>query len=293
MKDATTSAEVEIVIDLHARLGEGPRWDHRRGLLAWVDILSGLVHLTDVDDGVTETIPVGRMVGALALWGDWGHLLAVADGFATLADGEVEMIHHLFDDPGRRLNDGAVDPVGRFLAGSMASDAAPRAGSLYSRDIDGSVRVLLDGVTISNGIAWSADGSSMFYVDSPLQGIDVMDYDAATGAISNRRRWVDIPEEDGTPDGMTIDADGCIWLALWDGGKVRRYSPDGEIVGEIGLPVPRVTSCAFGGPNLDRLFITTASAGVEPGRSNGPDGALFVADPGCRGLEERIVPALT
>lgn len=290
MSGLDRSTDVDVVVDLHARLGEGPRWDHRHDRLAWVDILAGVVHLTDPVGGGTTSAPVGNPVGALALWGDAGYLLAAGDGFATLMDGEVEKVTRVFDDPGCRMNDGGVDPAGRFLVGSMGFGAEPGRGSLYSRDVDGAVRTLIDGVTISNGLAWSEDGSRMFYVDSALQGIDVLAYDVDTGAVADRRRWVDIPEDEGTPDGIAIDADGCIWVALWDGGRVRRYDPDGRPMAEIVFPVPRVTACAFGGPNLDRLYVTSASAGLEAGLSAGPDGALFVADPGCRGLPERIVP---
>jgi sugar lactone lactonase YvrE len=283
------STEVDVLIDLHARLGEGPRWDHRTGVLAWVDILSGLVHQTDPDRGVTTSIPVGTSIGALALYGTDGYLLALRNAFATLAGTEIGVIHRLFDEEDRRTNDGSVDPNVRFLVGSMALDAGPRMGSLYVRDLDGAVRTLFDGVTISNGLAWSADGGTMFYVDSVLQGVDVMDYDLESGAVSRRRRWVDVPEADGIPDGIAMDADGCLWVALYGGGRVRRYSPAGKVIGEVELPVPRVTSCAFGGRELDRLFITTAAAG-GPGDGRGPHGALFVVEPGARGRESTVVP---
>ncbi len=274
-------SEVDVVINLRSLLGEGPQWDHRTGVLAWVDILGGFVHLTDPHGGITRSIPVGPGVGAVAPHGEHGYLLAVRNGFATLTAGHLEVTHELFDEPGVRMNDGAVDPGGRFVAGSMAGDLRPGMGSLYSLDTDGSVRELFDGVSISNGLAWSEDGHLMYYVDSGLQRIDVMDYDPDTGDVSGRRRWVEVGEEDGTPDGIAIDADGCLWVALWDGGKVRRYSPQGRVIGEIELPVPRVTACAFGGENLDRLFITTAAVGRESGSL---DGALFVVDPGSVGV---------
>ena len=280
--------ERDVLINLHARLGEGPRWDHRSGVLAWVDILGGHVHLTDPDHGVTTSIPVGPDVGAIALYGDDEYLLAIRNSFATLVGTKVEVIQELFDDADVRMNDGVVDPAGRFVAGSMARDASPGKGSLYARDIDGSVRALFGGVTISNGLAWSGD--RMYYVDSGLRGIDVMDYDLESGAISRRRRWVDVPESDGTPDGIAIDSEGCLWVALWGGGKVRRYSPAGQIIGEVELPVLQVSACGFGGPALDKLFITTAAVGLEQDDVAGSlDGALFVVDPGCRGVESVVV----
>lgn len=277
-------------MNLHARLGEGPTWDHRTGVLAWVDILSGHVHLTDPARGVTTSIPVGGEVGALALFGQENYLLAIRNGFAVLTDAEIADFQAVFDEPELRMNDGAVDPAGRFVAGSMARDARPAMGSLYQRDVDGSVRTLFGGVTISNGLAWSADGDQMYYVDSGLQAIDVMDYDPESGTVSQRRRWVDVPEDDGTPDGIAIDSEGCLWVALWGGGKVRRYSPDAKVNGEVELPVPRVTACGFGGPGLDRLFITTAAVGrgreIDDG---GLDGALFVVEPGCTGVRTTVI----
>lgn len=283
------ATSVEMVVNLHARLGEGPRWDHRKGMLAWVDILGGHVHLTDPDDGLTTSIRVGGDVGALALHGDDGYLLAIRNGFATLTEAGIVDFQPVFEDPGLRMNDGVVDPIGRFVAGSMARDGRPKMGSLYQRDVDGSVRPLFDGVTISNGLAWSASGDLMYYVDSGLQRIDLMDYDTASGAVSGRRPFVDVPETDGTPDGISIDAEDCLWVALWGGGKVRRYSPDGQIIGEVELPVPRVSACGFGGPDLDRLFITTAAVGRGQSIDDGGlDGALFVVDPGCRGTESIV-----
>ncbi|NNC39234.1 MAG: SMP-30/gluconolactonase/LRE family protein [Acidimicrobiia bacterium] len=284
------AASVEIVVNLHARLGEGPRWDHRKGLLAWVDILGGHVHQTDPASGFTTTIQVGPEVGALALYGDDGYLLAIRNGFATVANARVVDFQPVFNEPDVRMNDGVVDPVGRFVAGSMGRDARPETGSLYQRDRDGTVRTLFGGVTISNGLAWSASGDLMYYVDSGLQRIDLMDYDPASGEVSGRRVFVDVPDADGTPDGVAIDAEDCLWVALWGGGKVRRYSPDAEIIGEIEIPAARVSACGFGGPDLDRLFITTAAVGRGQSIDDGGlDGALFVVDPGCRGTESIVV----
>jgi sugar lactone lactonase YvrE len=277
-------SDLDVAIDLHAELGEGPRWDHRSGVLAWVDILGGLVHLTDPATGVTTSIPVGSAVGAIALWGETGYLLALKDAFATLDRDAVEVTNRLELPKGQRMNDGALDPIGRFLAGSITDDRSP-TGALYVRDVDGTVRTLLEGVTVSNGLAWSATGDRLFYVDSPRQSIDVMDYDLETGSVARRRRWVEIPEGDGIPDGLTIDDEGCLWLALWGGAKVRRYSVDGEVIGEVDLPVSRPTSCAFGGPELDRLFITTASVGSTPDDPpRALDGALFTVETGCTGV---------
>lgn len=288
MTGIATWRDVDVVIDMHARLGEGPLWDHRKGLVAWVDILAGLVHFTDARTGVTTSIPAGTEVGALGLRGDDGYILAVRSGFATLDGTSIEITNEVLSGDGERMNDGALDPVGRFVAGSITDDRSA-TGALYARDTDGSVTTLFDGVTVSNGLAWTASGDHMYYVDSPLQSIDVMEYDVESGAVSNRRRWAAIPADVGIPDGLTIDADGCLWLALWGGAKVLRLSPDGVVIGEVVLPASRVTSCAFGGPDLDRLFITTASVGAtadDPPRDH--DGALFVVDPGCIGVESVV-----
>lgn len=291
MAGFTRYRDAEVLVNLHARLGEGPRWDHRSGLLAWVDILGGHVHLTDPETGTTKSIPVGPDVGALALYGEKDYLLALRNGFGHLVGNELLEFQELFDYEKCRMNDGVVDPAGRFVAGSMARDGRPEMGSLYQRDVDGSVRSLFDRVTISNGMAWTANGEHMYYVDSGLQRIDLLDYDTATGALSGRRPFVEVPEAEGTPDGIAIDADDCLWVALWGGGKVRRYSPDGRIIGEVEIPAHRVSACGFGGPDLDRLFITTAAVGrgalIDEG---GLDGALFVVDPDCRGTESIVVP---
>ncbi len=280
--------DVDVVVDMHARLGEGPVWDHRKSVVAWVDILAGLVHLTDPATGVTTTIPVGTEVGALALNGDEDYLLAVRTGFAALEGARVTPLNEVLTAEGERLNDGALDPGGRFVAGSITNDRSP-TGALYVRHTDGVVRTLFGGVTVSNGLAWSSNGNRLYYVDSARQAIDVMDYDLEAAEVSNRRELVSIEEPDGTPDGMTIDSEGCLWLALWGGAAVRRYAPTGDLIGEVELPASRITSCAFGGPNLDRLFITSAAVGATPDDPPGPlDGALFVVEPGIRGVRSPV-----
>jgi sugar lactone lactonase YvrE len=290
MSAVTTWDDVDVVIDLQSRLGEGPLWDHRMGVVVWVDILAGLVHQTDPGSGVTTTIPVGTDVGAIALHGESGYLLAVRTGFATLEGDRVEVTNEVLEADGQRMNDGALDPAGRFVAGSITNDRTP-TGALYVRELDGDVRTLFGGVTVSNGLAWSAAGDRLFYVDSPLQSIDVMDYDVETGTVSGRRPWATVPESEGIPDGLTIDDEGCLWLALFGGGKVLRYSREGRVVGQVDLPVSRVTSCAFGGPDLDRLFITTAGVGSSPDDPPRPhDGALFVVEPGVIGVPSAIAP---
>jgi sugar lactone lactonase YvrE len=162
------------------------------------------------------------------------------------------------DRPQNRMNDGACDPAGRFWAGTMALDERPHAGALYRLDPDLTVRTMLTDVTISNGIDWSPDGRRMYYVDSPTRRIDVFDFDPGTGAIADRRPFVDVPAESGIPDGITVDAAGFVWLALWGGAALHRYDPDGARERAVALPVSHPTSCAFGGPGLDELYVTSA-----------------------------------
>ncbi len=285
-----THPDVDVVINLRSLLGEGPIWDHRTEQLAWVDILAGFVHSTDVADGTTTTLSIGPPVGAIALVGETDRLLAVRDGFAKLSDGVLGQVEAVAG-PGMRMNDGAVDPAGRFVVGSMALDSAPNAGAMYSRSPEGKTAVLMKGLTISNGIGWSIDGSTMYYIDSAEQRVDILDYDVSTGFVSNRRPLVTIDPDEGTPDGLTVDAEGCVWVALWGGGQVRRFAPDGTLIDTLHFPVRRTSACAFGGPDLDRLFVTSAAAGATSGTSNPLDGALFVVDPGCRGLPTPTVAA--
>jgi len=213
-----------------------------------------------------------------------GYLVAVERGF-VLTDAELRpttRLPELWTDPGRRMNEGGCDPAGRFYCGSMAYDARPGAGELYRLDGDLVARRVLADVTISNGIAWSPDGTLAYYVDTPTQRIDVFDYDPDSAALTGRRPFVRIDPSVGAPDGLTLDAEGGVWVALWGGGEVRRYSSDGRLDLRIPLPAGQVTACAFGGPELRDLYVTTSRLGLsdpEPAA-----GALFRATPGMAGL---------
>ena len=256
-----TAAAVELVLDARAELGEGPRWDARAQRLLWVDIMRGRVHAFRPGHAACRSVDVGRPVGALAGTADGGIVLAVAGGFARLDwdSGQVRMLAAVeADRPQNRMNDGACDPAGRFWAGTMALDEGPGAGALYRLDPDGTVRTMLTGVSISNGIDWSLDGRRMYYVDSPTRRIDAFDFDPRTGVIANRRTFVALPPEAGFPDGLTVDADGFVWLALWGGAALHRYDPEGARERIVPLPVTHPTSCAFGGSDLDELYVTSA-----------------------------------
>jgi sugar lactone lactonase YvrE len=289
MHEPNPVAAVETVVAAGAELGEGPIWDARSGRVAWVDILGRRVHLTDPLTGATESIETPLHVGAIAVRAKGGFVAALQDGFWVIGDGKPRRITTIPEaGSGLRFNDGKCDPAGRFWAGTMAYDQAAGAAALYRLEADGRSTRVIDGVTISNGLDWSSDGATMYYIDSPLHRIDAFDYAPSTGEISNRRIAVEVAREAGTPDGLTLDADGGIWVALWGGGAVHRYL-DGRLERVIKLPVSRPTSCAFGGADLDELYVTSAREGLSGAqRLTEPlAGSLFRIRPGIRGLPAR------
>jgi sugar lactone lactonase YvrE len=260
-------------------LGEGPVWDARDQSLYWVDIPEGRVHRMAAD-GSFSSWDTGQPVGAVVPRASGGLVAAVEDGFMALDldSGSLTMLAEVEkDQPGNRMNDGSCDRAGRFYAGTMASDESPGAGALYRLDPDLSVTSLVTGVGTSNGIGWSPDDRLMYYVDSQANRVDVFDYDAATGQIGGRRPFKAVGEGDVVPDGLTVDADGGVWVATWEGYALLHLDPGGQLIETLELPAARVTSCVFGGPDLDRLYITTAQG---PGESGG---ALFVCEPGGTG----------
>ncbi|MFC6022935.1 SMP-30/gluconolactonase/LRE family protein [Plantactinospora solaniradicis] len=264
--------------------GEGPVWDPRTGRLLWVDMLEGdVLGLTPGPDQVVRH-HLDTVAAVVRPRAAGGYLVAVERGF-LLTDPELRptsRLPELWSDPGRRMNEGGCDPAGRFYCGSMAYDMRPGAGELYRLDADLVPRRVLGDVTISNGIAWSRDGRSAYYVDTPTQRVDVFDYDPDSAALTGRRPFARIDSADGAPDGLTLDAEGGVWVALWGGGEVRRYTPTGRLDVRIPLPVRQVTACAFGGPDLRDLYITTSRLGLsEPEPAAG---ALFRATPGMSGL---------
>jgi sugar lactone lactonase YvrE len=269
------------LLDHRCDLAEGPVWDAARGALWWIDIPRGHVHRLTLGADDLVTLELGTTVGAVALRDGGGLVAAVADGFLLLGEsGEVERRIPVAEPAGNRFNDGKVDARGRFWAGTMAIDETPGRGALYRLDPDGSVTQLLDGVGLSNGVDWSPDGRTLYYVDSLTHRVDAFDFDPATGEISNRRMLVDL--DDSVPDGLTVDADGCLWVAVYGRWKVCRYSPDGELVSELELPTRRITSCTFGGAGLDVLFVTSAA---RPGRDDALAGAVFETRPGATGRQ--------
>jgi sugar lactone lactonase YvrE len=263
-----------------AALGEGPCWDAASGTLYWIDVPVGQVHALDAG-GQHRSWEAGQPVGAVALRAGGGLVLAAADGFRTL-DTAVGTVAPLVDvdhgQPGVRMNDGSCDRAGRFYAGSMAADESPGMGALYRLDPDHCLTRLMTGIGISNGIGWSPDERQMYYVDSLDHRLDVLDYDVATGEVGERRPLADIGGGGIVPDGLTVDADGGIWVAVWGGGAVYRYSPAGELTATVEVPAAYVTCPTFGGPDLETMYITTA-AGPGDGA-----GGLFSLRPGVTGL---------
>lgn len=280
-------AAAELVLDTKALLGEGPLWDARDGVLWFTDILNRQIHRYDPETGDAKVIPVDQEVGTMVPRERGGLVLAVRDGFAALDDGgRITMLAEVeADNPANRMNDGKCDRTGRLWAGTMAFDCTPGAGTLYTFETDGSVRTRLTGLGISNGLAWTADDTTFYFIDSLTGSVEAFAVDLDSGALSDRRTVVRIPESAGLPDGMCIDAEGHLWVALHGGGAVQRYAPDGTAEERVELPVPNPTCCAFGGPDLTDLYVTTASQQLTPAElAAAPlSGGLFRARPGVAG----------
>lgn len=285
------STEATVELDLGAELGEGPLWDAEEQTLFWVDITGKTLYRYHPASGRNEAYPIGQRVGTVALRRSGGVLLALDNGFAAydLARRELTLLAdpeaHL---PRNRFNDGKVGPGGRFWAGTMhEGERRGDEGSLYYLDVDLSVHKVLEGTGVSNGLAWSLDERTLYFIDSMTFSVQAFDYDAAAGTLGNGRRVITVAEKLGTPDGMTIDAEGMLWVAHWGGWAVRRWNPHtGALLESIELPVSQVTACTFGGPDLDRLYITTAGGWLTAAQQAAQPlaGALFSVVPGVRGL---------
>jgi sugar lactone lactonase YvrE len=247
-------------------LGEGLRWDARRGELLGVDILAGRAYRGGVsDDGGLNLVRdywIPGTVGAIVpIEGDEGWLLAAGRGFVHLAlDGALRPLAEVAP-PGTRMNDSACDPQGRLWAGTLADDFRPGGGALYRLDGEGHIELMLSDLTISNGLGWNPESTTMYLADSGPGVIHAFAFDTRTGTISNDRILVKMSPDVGVPDGLTVDADGDLWVAIYGGGQVHRYSPDGVLREALPVPAVQCTSCAFAGPGLHRLYVTTATEG--------------------------------
>lgn len=277
--------QAEQVTDPVAFHGEGPVWSNGWGGLRWVDMLAGDL-LSLREDGRVDRRHVARIAAALRPRRGGGAVIAAERGFVLEeADGSLRPLPEVWSDPSIRMNDGGCDPDGRFYCGSMAYDQRPGAAALYRLDPDGAVSRVMDDLTISNGLEWSPDGALAYYVDTPTCRVDRLDY-SPEGGLTGRRPFVDLSSESLRPDGLTVDADGAVWVALSNGSAVRRYTAAGVLDEVIELPVRMVTACTFGGDRLDQLFITTSREGLQPG-DDPLAGSLFRAAVGAIGLPAR------
>lgn len=260
----------QIAVEAAAEHAEGPLWDDRDGTLLWVDQYRGVIRRArpTATGALVEEPPfeLGMAVGAIVpdrADEDRGWLVAAGAGFHRLdRAGILTPIADVLPDDGvrRRMNDGKLDPLGRFWAGTMAYDMTPGAGALYRLDGD-RPRLMLDGVTISNGLAWTPDGGTLFYIDTPTR--TVRRFTVTDAGLGDGEVVIRIPPEQGAPDGMCVDADGCLWVALWGGGAVQRYDTGGRLLARVEVAAAQVSSCCFGGPDLATLYITTSAEGYD------------------------------
>jgi sugar lactone lactonase YvrE len=283
-----TNMAVDILLDAHAGTAEGPVWDERRQQLVWTDIPGESIHFTDLSSGKDASVDVGTRVGCVVPRTNGGFAMGACQEF--LLCGPDDLSHpeervHITDESLVRVNDGKCDPAGRFFAGTAANDGRWGTGALYRLGADHSLELVLAGVTCANGLGWSLDSRTFYYVDTPTYRIDAFDFDPERGSLSNRRVFARI-EGGGRPDGLCIDSEGCLWVAIWLGWEVRRYAPDGRLLTQVKVPTALVSSCAFAGPDLDILCITSASSYLMKGeKATQPHaGAIFACSPGVRGL---------
>lgn len=262
----------ELVLNPRCELGEGPLWDERQQCLYWVDIMPGKIHRYDPATGDHRLYSVGQMIGTIGLREQGGLVVAVQSGFAYF-DLDTETLTAIHDPephmPQNRFNDGKPSPDGGFFAGSMGLPVVDGAGALYYLSPQGDVKKVFDNTTISNGMAWSLDLKTMYYIDTIPRKVYAFDYDSTSGDISNPRVIFHVAEEYGFPDGMTIDTEGKLWIAHFNGSAVRRWDPEtGEILETVTVPTPKVTCPTFGGENFDTLYITTAWENMDEAQKN-------------------------
>lgn len=278
-----------LVLDAKAVLGEGPFWHGRKRKLYWVDIESKILNIFDPQDRTNRVIHLPGRIGTAAPAAGDEVIVALEDGMYRL-DTETEALSQIGDpepdQPNNRFNDGKCSPEGRFWAGTMSLERKVGNANLYCLHPDGRIEKKLSDATVSNGLAWSIDRSTMYYIDTQRRNVRAFDYDTKTGNISNERVIIEVPEEIGHPDGMTIDTEGTLWVALFRGAGVGRWDPlTGKLIEKYDVPAKNVTACAFGGDDLSTLYITTARTSTsEADLTRFPQaGGVFALEPGVRG----------
>lgn len=274
----------EIAVRARARVGEGPVWEAGRGLLHWVDIPAGHIHTSAPATGRTTSLSLPTQVGAAVPRRGGGFAAATAEGFASVdADGAATVRRAVLPD-GERMNDAKCDARGRLWAGSTALDFRHGRGALHVLLPDWTSRVVLDGLALPNGLGWSPDGRTFYLADTIAGEVYAFDTDPGDTVLRRRRTLVRIPERAGLPDGLTVDAAGCLWIAVWGGDRVVRVSPEGDLLAEVPMPVHQPSSCAFGGPGLDVLYVTSAREGLELADDDVAGSVFAVGRTGAVGL---------
>jgi sugar lactone lactonase YvrE len=272
-------ANPEVVITAQAETGEGPVWDWRTGELVWVDIPAGLMHRSDVSSGADSATQIGMQLGAVAVAAAGGWAAAVEDGFGLIdAAGHLEVLDRALPEPGTRMNDAACDSRGRMWAGSLGVGNVPGAGMLHRWQPGQPSGVVLRGLTLPNGIAWSPGEGQMYLADSEAGVVYEFDFDADDGQLGPQRVLIEIPAQQGVPDGLCVDADGCLWLAVWGGWQVRRYDPQGRQLMAVDFPVAQPSCCAFGPGST--LYVTSAREGLPAEHGQVLAGSVFAFDAG-------------
>jgi L-arabinonolactonase len=284
-------SEIECIYDAKAELGEGPLWDPVAQVLWWVDIKKRLIYRTAPGDGRTETWQAPADLGCLAVRAGGGLVITMANGFHFFdpATGRFDAITDPEPDLSEnRFNDGKPDRQGRFWAGTMHDAATKPSAALYRLDADLTCHRMIEGIHVSNGLAWSPDSRTMYYADSVAAKVWAWDFEPETGEIDRQRIFIDTAATGGVPDGATVDQDGCYWLTLPRTGRITRYDPDGHEMQTIMMPTDLPTCVMFGGPNLDTLFVTTAIFGRSAKELAGQKhpGGLFALNAGVKGLPE-------
>ena len=275
---------IRAISEVVSDLGEGPIWSPQTNCVTWTDITQSVFHTADIDTGATQSFSAPSMVGAIAHTHGGDYVAANQEGFAFVGiDGKFSQLHSFLADD-MRMNDGKVDPVGRFWAGSLALSFEAERGSLYVLEKDGSYRSVLDKCTLSNGMGWSPDAHYFYYIDSIPGVLKRFDFDSVHGLISNPIDLVTFDTSKGIPDGMSVSSDGKIVIALWDGGRVEIYEPDGTKATEIELGISRPTSCTFGGTDGNVLIVTSASQGIDRSKEGLAGKILAVTGTGLSGL---------